>query len=289
MRRLEFLANQVRKSTDNTDTNGISNEELQGYYNDAQKYIQALIFKSNPDADFFKAESVQAFNGTNTYVLPDDCYSQNSIYSVELQYNTSGINDGYTRIKRIQQSERTQTFGYFVVNNQVVISGEAEQSNYQNIRITYFRNLKTLGFRQQKVQSVVAGVSITLVSIPEFLYNVDDHISTVDAEGAQVVSDIYFTNTSGSVLSTTATAGVNNTQWVVSGKNGTNKCELPEACEVYLQDYVRQRIYTRNNYEDANKQLYFTEQQKLDIVSLFSKNKKDDDLNPITDVDFLTW
>lgn len=62
---------------------------------------------------------------------------------------------------------------------------------------------------------------------------------------------------------------------------------MPEECEPYLLDYVKQRIYTRNNYEDAGKQQYFTEQQKEEIVSIFSKNKKDDDTIPITDVGFL--
>jgi hypothetical protein len=54
-----------------------------------------------------------------------------------------------------------------------------------------------------------------------------------------------------------------------------------------LLDYVKQRIYTRNNYDDANKQVFFTEKQEAEIISIFQKNKKDDDTIPVTDVEFL--
>lgn len=289
MRRLEFLANQVRKSTDNTDTNGVSNQELQEYYNAAQSYIQTLIFKSNPDADFFKAYDVQNFSSTGEYTLPEDCFSINSIYSVELNYGNTNINQGYVRVKPIQESEKGYMFGYFIKDNTVTISGSPSQASYSSIRITYFRRLQTLGFRQAKVNTVNANTSLVLNATPEFLYNVDDHCSAVTAQGSQAVAGIYFTNTSGSTLVTGDTAGVTTSHYIVSGKNATNASELPDECEVFLQDYVRQRLYTRNNYDDANKQINFTQSQMEQLTSLFAKNKKDDDTIPITDVGYLTW
>jgi hypothetical protein len=33
--------------------------------------------------------------------------------------------------------------------------------------------------------------------------------------------------------------------------------------------------------------MYFTEQRQAEILSIFSKNKKDDDTIPVTDVEFL--
>jgi len=35
--------------------------------------------------------------------------------------------------------------------------------------------------------------------------------------------------------------------------------------------------------------MYFTEQQKQEIIAIFSKNKKDDDNIPTTDTEFLLW
>jgi len=72
MRRLEYLISQVRNSTDNKDTNGISTPEIVGYFNDAQKYITTLIFKNNPYADFFKVQLAYAANSKGDYTIPDD-------------------------------------------------------------------------------------------------------------------------------------------------------------------------------------------------------------------------
>jgi len=252
MRRLEFLITQVRNSTDNKDTNGISNSEIVGYFNDAQRYITSLIFKVNPYADLFKSQIEFDADPTGEYQLPSDCFSTNAISMVEGRFAETENNKGYTRIKPVSESEFSYIFGYMTRDNKVSISGQNSIANLEKIRITYFKQLPTLDIRQAKVQAVSSGVSILLSSTPTDLYVMDDHCSAVDAQGDQQVSNIYFTNISGSAL-----------------------------------DYVKQRIYTRNNYEDANKQNYFTEQQKQDIISIFSKNKKDDDTIPITDVSFL--
>lgn len=287
MRRLEFLVNRARYETDNKDTNGITNAEIVSYFNDAQKYISSLIFKNNPYADMFKTQVEIAANSTGEYTIPDDCFATSAVSMVEAKWSDSANNDGYHRIKPISESEAVYMFGYYVRNNKVIITGDSPNANFTYIRITYFRRLKTLDVRQSKVSAVTPGFYITMVTAPTDLYLLDDHASTVDVNGDQVVADIYFTSTSGATLNTADTAGVDTSQYIVAGANACNRSELPEECETYLVDYVKQRIYTRNNYDDANKQMYFTEQQKQDIVAIFSKNKKDDDTIPITDIGFL--
>ena len=289
MRRLEFLVNRVRYETDNRDTNGITNAEIVSYFNDAQKYISSLIFKNNPYADFFKTQVELPASTTGIYTIPSDCFSTNAVSMVEVKWAESNNNQGYNRIKPIMESEAVYMFGYYIRNNQVIITGDAPNANFTSVRITYFRRLKTLDVRQAKVQSIIANTSITMNAAPTDLYIMDDRASTVNSDGDQVVANIYFTNTSGSVLTTTNTAGVTTSQWIVAGANACNKSELPAECETYLVDYVKQRIYTRNNYEDANKQMFFTEQQKADIIAIFSKNKKDDDVIPVTDITYLTF
>ena len=289
MRRLEFLISEVRNSTDNKDVNGVSTSEIVSYFNKAQSLIENLIFKNNPYADLFKTQVEISANSTGIYTIPEDCLAVNAISMVEARFADTSNNKGYSRIKPISESEFSYIFGYITRNNEILISGQNDVSSLMSIRITYFRKLKTLDIRQALVNAVTPSVSIGLSSAPSYLYDVDDHCSTVDAQGDQVVSNIYFTNTAGATLTTTDTAGVASGQYIVAGKNACNKSELPDACEPYLLDYVRQRIYTRNNYEDANKQMYFTEEQKANIISLFSKNKKDDDTIPITDIGFLDF
>lgn len=289
MRRLEFQVTQVRNSTDNKDVNGISTAEIVGYFNDAQKYINTIIFKSNPYADFFKAQIEIPATTTGIYDLPEDCYSSNAISMVEGRYAITENNNGYSRIKPISESEFSYIFGYITRNNQVLISGQNNVAQLQTLRITYFKRLPTLDVRQAKVNTVNSGVSLVLSAAPEGLYTMDDHCSTVNDQGVQVVSNIYFTNSSGSTLLTANTSGVTTSQYIVAGANACNKSLLPDECEPYLLDYVRQRIYTRNNYNDAGKQDYFTTQQKEEVLSIFSKNKKDDETIPITDIEFLTF
>jgi hypothetical protein len=289
MRRLEFLITEVRNSTDNKDVNGISTSEIVSYFNEAQRYITTLIFKNNPYADLFKVQVEIPAVSTGVYTIPDNCYAVNAISMVEARFAETSNNKGYSRIKPISESEFSYIFGYITRNNQILISGQNDIAQLMSIRITYFKQLPTLDVRQAKVSSVNSGISISLSSTPTTMYTIDDYCSTVDSKGSQVVSGIYFTNTSGSTLITANTAGVDTTQYIVSGADSCNKSQLPDSCEPYLLNYVKQRIYTRNNYEDANKQMYFTDQQKSEIISIFSKNKKDDDTIPVTDIGFLNF
>lgn len=290
MRRLEFLITQVRNSTDNKDVNGISTPEIVGYFNAGQSYIETLIFKNNPYADLFKQQIEITGNTTGIFDIPADCYSDNAISLIEGRFGgDTGNNSGYTRIRPISESEFAYMFGYMIRNGQVHISGLNTIQQLNSLRITYFKRLPTLDVRQAKVQSVIANTSITMATTPTDLYTMSDAVSTVDIYGDQVVPGIYFTNTSGATLTTATTTGVDNTQYVVSGADACNRSQLPDSCESYLLDYVRQRIYTRNNYEDAQKQMYFTEQQKMEVISIFSKNKKDEDSTPITDTEFLRF
>lgn len=288
MRRLEFLITKVRQSTDNTDTNGISNNEIIEYFNDGQKYIETLIFKNNPYADLFKAQQVYDATTTGIYDLPIDCYSDNAISLVEGRYNITQNNDGYSRIKPITEAEISYMFGYVIRNNQIIISGQNNIAQLQNIRVTYFRQLQSLDIRRGVIAAVVPNTSITVTSFDPTAPLRDDHYSTANAQGVQAGSNIPSESTA-SPLITTRTDGAAIGEYILTGRNACNASELPDCCEPYLIDYVRQRIYTRNNYDDANKQMYFTEQQKAEIIAIFSKNKKDTDMVPITDYAFLTF
>ena len=286
MKRLEYLITQVRNSTDNKDVNGISTSEIVSYFNDAQKYITTIIFKNNPYADLFKVQVEIPANPTGEYILPSDCYSTNALSMVEARFADTSNNKGYSRIKPIMESEFSYIFGYITRDNKVLISGQNDVAQLNTVRITYFKQLPTLDIRRGTIGTVIANTSVAVSSLDTEVFTMDDHFSTVDAQGDQVVKDIYSASTT-SPLAVANTTGIVSGQFLVSGKNACNKPLLPDVCETYLLDYVRQRIYTRNNYEDANKQMYFTEMQQAEIASIFSKNKKDDDTIPVTDVEFL--
>jgi len=287
MRRLEFLITQVRNSTDNKDVNGISDAEIAGYFNDAQRYITSIIFKNNPYADLFKTQLELPAVASGEYTLPDDCYSVNAISMVEARFADTSNNKGYSRIKPISESEFSYIFGYITRDNKILISGQNDIAQLQNVRITYFRQLPTLAVRQGKVSSLGVN-SVVLNQVPPSLATTDDYISTVDVKGDQVVNKRFVISIStGATINLDSNAGITTDQYVVAGYNACNKSLLPDVCETYLLDYVKQRIYTRNNYDDAGKQSFFTDKQEGEILAIFSKNKKDDDTIPVTDVEFL--
>lgn len=295
MRRLEFLISEVRNSTDNKDVNGIATSEIISYYNSAQKYITSLIFKNNPYCDLFKSQSVQPSNTSNTYTLPANCFAVNAISMIEVRTNTSNINNGYVRVKPISESEFAHSFGYITRDGLILISGQDSQAWYTDIRITYFKQLPTLDIRRGQVTSPYTATTFTVTPFDSNMLEMGDVYSLCDAKGVQTVKEIYSSSQTSPMTSTAAkvteiqAASPAGECFLLSGIDACNMSLLPDVCETYLQDYVRQRIYTRNNYDDANKQMYFTEQQKLEIISIFSKNKKDDDNIPTTDTEFLLW
>lgn len=277
MRRTEYLVTELRNSTDNVEANGIKDAELVAYLNYGQKLIQNIIFKVNPKADIFKKKVLYTYSASGEYELPNDIFAENAISQVEYL-----LNGRYLPISRIDEMEKSSSCGYYTENKTVIIGG------YQNydVRITCFRELPRMDKRWGKVSVATPGVSLVLTGNDTNAPTVDDYISVVDKFGAQILQGVFIDTYTGATWSTTnALTGVTSAHYVCMGKNSVNASELPVACETYLLDYARQRIYTRNNYEDANKQVYFTDSQRADISDLFKNNQKDVMNLPITDFD----
>jgi hypothetical protein len=277
MRRTEYLLTELRNSTDNTDTGAIKDAEMISYLNYAQKLIQNLIYKSNPRASMFQAVEEYAFSSAGEYTLPDDAFAKNAVLKVEYKNGSK-----YYPIEPIDSAEYGRS-GYWITDSTVVVQGYL----YFDVRITYFRELPRMDKRWGKVSSTSSGSSLTLtVGYDANLQYIDDYISVVDKFGAQIRAGIFIDDYSGipTLLTSDALTGVTNQHFVCSGKNSVNASELPNACETYLLDYTRQRIATRNVYTpEAQLQINFTDEQKSELIALFSNNQKDVTTLPITD------
>lgn len=272
MRRTEYLITELRNSTDNKDS-AIKDAEILAYLNYGQRLIQNIIFKRNPKADIFKKKVIYPYNSDGAYDLPTDIFAQNSLSLVEV---LSGSD--YVKVDRIDPSERYS--GYYTEDNKLFIRHYANM----DVRVTVFRELPRMDKRWGKIQTVNSGVSLILTGNDADAQTVDEWISVVDKYGKQKRADIFIDSFAGATWTTTdALTGVLANDYVCMGRNSVNTSELPDACETYLLDYARQRIYTRNNYEDAGKQVYFTDKQEADISSLFSDNQKDTIFLPYED------
>lgn len=272
MRRTEYLITELRNSTDNADS-AIKDAEIISYLNYGQKLIQNIIFKKNPKADIFKKKIVYPYVSSGEYVLPDDVLAVNAISLVEVK---SG--EDFRGIDRIDESERIP--GYHTEDKNLIIRGYENQE----VRVTVFRDLPKMDRRWGKIQTVNPGASLVLSDHDTAASSTDEWVSVVDKFGTQKRAGIYIDDFSDATWETTdPLTGVAVNDFVCMGKNSVNCSELPDACEIYLLDYARQRIYTRNNYEDAGKQVYFTDKQEADISSLFSNNQKDTIFLPYQD------
>lgn len=297
MRRLEFLINQVRRSTDNTDTNAVKDAEIIEYFNDGVKAIQSLIHRQNYTPDLFLATQEYSFaSGQLEYTLPSDIYSTNAIMLVEVRFGDSNVNEGFRPTKRIADVERPDFFGYFVRDGKIIFSLSESNTSFafDKFRVTYFRRLKRFDKRWATIASITPGSSNTVAltgTVDEDMPQVDDIISIVDSTGAVILSGLTanFTSLPSSLSYVGATTGVVGGQYIVMGDLSSTHTELPDSIEPYLLDYVRQRLYTRQNYNDANKQMGFTQSSESDIISIFSNKSRDPGDPVITDTDFLVY
>jgi len=297
MRRLEFLINTVRRSTDNKDTNAVTDAEIIEFFNDGVKAIQALIHRQNYTPDLFLASQEYSFvNGQLSYDLPSDIYSTNAIMLVEVRFGDSNVNQGYRPTKRIADVERPDFFGYFVRDGQIIFSLSESNTSFafDKFRVTYFRKLKRFDKRWATIQSITSGSPNSVVltgTVDSLMPEVDDVISIVNSAGTVIQSNLpaNFSSLPASLTYVGATAGVAAGQYIVMGASSSTHTELPESIEPYLLDYVRQRLYTRQNYSDADKQMGFTQSTEADIISLFSNKSRDPGDPVITDTDFLVY
>jgi hypothetical protein len=161
---------------------------------------------------------------------------------VEARFADTSNNKGYSRIKPISESEFSYIFGYITRDNKVLISGQNDTAQLQNVRITYFKQLPTLDIRRGTIGTVIPNTSVAVTGLDSEIFIMDDHFSTVDSQGVQVVKNIYSTSTT-SPLSVSDTTGIVAGQYLVSGSNASNASLLPDVCETYLLDYVRSSFF----------------------------------------------
>jgi hypothetical protein len=293
MRRLEYLINDTRLSTDNLDTNGIKDREFIRYYNDAVKMVQLLIFKNQPLCSHFLAEQIYTSITPDAELdLPSDCYADNGIATVEGRFGISDVNGGYRPIRRVWQEDRAVLFGYITRNKKLIITGQNINSQLEAIRLTYFKRKPRFDKRWGTIASV-GGSVVNLSGVTDSdLSLIDDTISIVDGNGVVIQDNIKVTSyslpTSLTVSSTTPLSGsVTSGLFIVSGGYSTTVCDLPDEVEPYLQSYVEFSVKHRNNYTDAIRQKAWTDEQRSAIVDLFSNNTKEITAPPITDTAFL--
>lgn len=297
MKRIEYLINDVRVSTDNTDTNAVTTAELVTYFNDAQYEIQATVFKTNPMGNIFtKTDYISTVGDQSEYALPSDIYAHNSIKMVSKfngnQAGTRTLEDYYI-VNPVQPEERRIYSGYWIEDTSLWLSPVPTFSQTDSLMLTYFKKLPLLSVRVGQVSSSISGTSVTMASGATDITGLDDFFCIVDKNGNIIAEGLNLNayNNGTRVISTDSTfTGVTSSHFVVLGKLASTHTELPDVCEPLLKDYVRSRIHTRNaSTKEVRNQSEFTQEQKNTIAAIFSDNQREVLYAPTTDSDFLRY
>jgi hypothetical protein len=299
MKRIEFLVNDVRQSTDNMDTNAVSTQEIITYFNDAQAEIQSTIFQTNPLANIFtKTIFMDLVGEQGNYDLPSDIYAYNSLKLISRFSGDSAASldlDDYYVMESILPEERRVFPGYWIEDNQLWINPTPTFGQQNALRITYFKRLPLIAQRVGQISSFVSGTSVTLaVGATDDLNTLDDYFCIVDKFGEIKAEGLNLNgyNNGSRVISTNSVipGTITSSDFVVIGKLATTNIQLPDVCEPLLKDYVRSRIHTRNaSSKEIRNQAEFTNEQKASVKAIFADNQKEILRAPVTDSDYLRY
>jgi hypothetical protein len=288
MRRIEFIINEIRRSTNNRNTNKLTDFDMINYLNRAQREIQRIIFEANVETNIFNTEySISLVRDQESYDLPSDIYAQGGITSVLI--SPDGTN--FSPIRRITPADQRTNYGYFIIGNKIHLSPVPTQNFPGAIKLIYTQQVPFVGFRFGEVISLTSGVSVRVSTTRgEDITQYNDYFTIVDKDG--VVRDnnlsIDSYNLGTKIISTSSTF-VNAVvgDYVILGKNSTSSSILPDACEDYLMNHAERSIFKQDSSSDLAASNIFTAEEKQDLIMLFQNNIQDTIYPPIVDTTYI--
>ena len=139
-RTLADLIDEVRFSTNNTDTVRYTDDRLIKFFNSAQRYVQKVVYNSNPSGGVFTTEQVLAIvPNQSEYDLPTDLYAMSAINDI------TPLNAGGSFVKPLRLitiKERDKEYGYFITNSKLHFSPQNLINSYSGMVITYTKILE---------------------------------------------------------------------------------------------------------------------------------------------------
>lgn len=291
MRLVNKLISQIRKQTENDNSNAIEDSEILQYLNDAQERIHAVVTAKHPRV--FTAEKVyDIVAGQGAYDLPVNSFLDNKVLNVEYSY--TGNTDDYYPLEPITLKERTNYQGYPVnyirKSGQIILDPIPDQGG--KIRVNYVKRIPHLDLRRGQVDiatldsSTSSITALTLdtsasVVIDSNAFEDVEHVCVVDRYGNFKMRNIPVTSVDSSTGAVSVEAGftydsgetIANGDYIVIGEDTSTHSQLPRNCERYLIAYGSWKLLKRDSSVD-----YAEQQQEL-------LGMEDDIINSFSDVD----
>lgn len=314
MRKIDKLIKQIRRQTENEDVGinyGITTEEFVQYLNDAQERLQSLITTAHKSV-FINEEIIEVTKGVQEYSLPEDCYMDNKITTVE--YSENGAEDNFYHLKQSTLNRRT-TYSeahpctYIRRSGKILLQPTPSLGGL--IRLNYVRKIDKLDTIIGKIQfwNTAEGdpnepgeAGQTFFST--FRLNTTDGDCPLDLDTLEDICDISIVNKYGERLVSMEVNGFNSTtgefsfenfpsfstldsrilevdsgDFIVAGNRTANRSQLPDMCERYLIAYTSWKILKRDSSTDSAEQSSELTQMEQEIVASFAD--VDDDIMTI--------
>jgi len=291
MRRLEFIANEAKSSTNTTDIGSISNALIQGYLSRINSYVEDLMFLVNDENDLFVHDwYFTLLAGQDEYPLPIDIYAKSSIDTLAVSF-LNGLSNTFLPLKKVSRKQQGFTFGYFIREDKIVLT--PRPTSPLRMKMAYVRKLPSPSFRIGKISSFTS-TGIVLTDYLSGISGLNDFICIVDKDGNilnkttdvntnTVYVPISLTSDTSGTLVTDVTTGAVVGAYVVSGKYASSHSQLPDECEKYLIIALERMIQYRQSSSDINTSNVFSAEELVTIKEVFADNSYDDAKPPVTE------
>jgi len=292
IRRLEYLLADVRDESDNPNSKDTKDGTIVQYFNRAQDRLMSKI--TLKDETFLSKYSfIDLVADQISYTLPTDMFATNRIISVEWSLdNTTLVNRRvYTKLKKIVPGEQNHLIGYFIQQNNLIISPVPTKPTSGGLRINYFRKPNRLDIRRGVITSL-SPLTITALGDTATYGLQDDLLSIVDDTGSVLVTNIAnggYNSGTGVITTTSSLSGASVGNYVLLGGSSTTHCELPDLAERYLIEYAKLMMFHKDSSADVAAQSQILQSLEEDILDLFSNNSMDEDYVPVVNTDYMGY
>lgn len=307
MKRLERLITRSKRDTENEDQcsdSPITDDEFVDYLNDAQAQIQSAIARQHKNV-FIAYADYNVVTNQDEYPMPEDALLDNRISTA--WYTYTGRSRDFQRLRAGSLIERVfgraiEPIMYIRASGNVILNPTPKKSVVNGLRVAYVKRLPELDIRRAKIDTVATvGNQITSLTLDvgaDFQRDSlleDDYFCVVNRSGDQVMKAIPYDNIDATTGLVTITAGfefedgetISDGDYLVRGKDTTNRSELADTCERYLVAYLNWKIFRRDSSSDSAEQTPELLAMQEEIVDIYKETDDDIKFPAIEDTQFI--
>lgn len=284
-------------------TEGIGDQSILEYLNDAQDHLQAIIVNSFPK-EFVASKTISVVANQEEYTIPDNVFVNNRLITVK--YSPTGNARDYYRLPPQPLSRRNTDTNtdpsFYIRRNGKILLNPIPTNASATIRPEYYRELDNLQVRAGQVTArTLSATQLTALTIstssdlPNLISNSSDkYLCVCDADGVVKMYNVPYTSyASGTGVFTlnafTFASGetVAVGDYITIGKYTTTHSALPNNCERYLKVYAQLRMLQTDSSQDWKDEASELSRIESDILDSFGDTDEDVHDFPVLDDDIL--